>query len=784
MLQLTEYNQTTCLGKSIWVSLVFSLCLPVFSDSRAQADNEPEFGIEEIIVTARKREESLQETPISIQAFTADGLEQRGIDNISQIGSFTPNMIFDRTAAISGSNSSAIVYIRGIGQDSSISTIDLGVGTYIDGVYLARSVGGVLDLIDVERIEVLRGPQGTLFGRNTIGGAINITSAKPSEDFRADATLTFGSDEMINGKLTVNGALAENLFAKGAFLTKNRDGYVDRADGKDMGDDDLLAGNIALRWLPANSVTVDLAFDVTESDSNGAPFTLVDVNANAPFPQFHNAFVRPPTDGCFIPPPFGTGSTDSTNPGCYNSQWIPQDKDTDFGTFPANDELDIWGISGTMEWEITDNLTFKSITSYRDTESEYALDQDHSPLTIAHVYSSTTQDQLTQEFQLLGTLLDQKLEWILGFYYFEEEGTYFETVTFSPVFFQSGGSIDNDSLAVFAQGTYHVTDQLSLTAGVRYTDDTKRFTPDQMIFRNNNALVPPFLLGFGPGLVPPVPPPGTLILPNTEAEIDTQEATPMVSLGYQWNDELFTYFTYSEGFKSGGFTQRIFPPQADIPSFAPEFVTVYEAGFKWQGFDNRLRLNAAYFFSDYEDLQIVSQARTVAPIVLNAGEAEVQGFEIDIQAVPHTNLLVEAGLGYIDDEITEIDPGTGVGIDNSLVKTPEWSGNFAISYEWEWNNWSTIMPRLDIAYKSSYYGNAINSAPTRQGEFGLLNLGATFKTNDGKWTVTAIGRNLTDKEYISAGYSEQNGPTLNLGISEVVRNRGREWSVMIKRSFF
>ena len=217
MLHQTLYDQTTSFGKSIWICLVFALCLPVYSDSRAQADNESSFGIEEIIVTARKREESLQETPISIQAFTAEGLEQRAIDNISQIGNFTPNMIFDRTAAISGSNSSAIVYIRGIGQDSSISTIDLGVGTYVDGVYLARSVGGVLDLIDVERVEVLRGPQGTLFGRNTIGGAINITSVKPNEDFRADASLTFGSDDMINGKLTLMARWRKTFLPRARF---------------------------------------------------------------------------------------------------------------------------------------------------------------------------------------------------------------------------------------------------------------------------------------------------------------------------------------------------------------------------------------------------------------------------------------------------------------------------------------------------------------------------------------------------------------------------------------
>ena len=764
----------TKLTPALWVCLSLVLSIPPYISVQAQA-------IEEIIVTARKREESLQETPISIQAFTADGLEKRGIDNISQIGNFTPNMTFDRAAAIGGSNSSAVVYIRGIGQDAAIPTIDLGVGTYVDGVYMARSVGGTLDLVDVERVEVLRGPQGTLFGRNTIGGAINITTKKPTEEFRADASVSFGSDDMINGKLTVNGALSDNFFAKGTILSKNRDGYVVRPDGTDFGDEDLLAGNIALRWLASDSVTVDLAFDATNSDSNGAPFTLAGVNPNAPFGAFHNAFVRPPTDGCFN---FGTGmSIENTNPNCYNNQWVPSDKDTDFGTFPARDELDVWGVSGTIEWEVNDNLTVKSITSYRDTDSDFALDQDHSPHTIAHVNSASTHEQLTQEIQILGNAFDNKLQYILGFYYFEEEGDFFETVTFTPVFFQSGGSIDNDSLAFFAQGTYDFTEKLSLTFGIRYTDDTKRFTPDQQIFTNNNALVPPFLLG-QPGFPPALPPPGFPILPNTEASIDTQEVNPMASIGYQWTEELLTYFTYSEGFKSGGFTQRVFPPQTTIPSFNPEFVTVYEVGFKWQGFDNRLRLNGAYFFSDYEDLQIVSQAQTVAPLVLNAGEAEVQGFELDLQAVPAANWLIEAGVGYIDDEYTEIDAFTGVSINNQLVKTSKWSGTGAISYTWDWADIGTVTPRLDFTYRSSYFSNAINSPITAQDPYSLINLGVTFESNDGKWLVSAMGRNLTDERYISAGYSETNGPTLSLGISEVVRDRGREWSLMIRRSFF
>jgi iron complex outermembrane recepter protein len=748
--------------KGFWKFLTLMLCLSAMLSPQAQAQTNTgtEFGIEEVVVTARKREESLQETPISIQAFTADGLEKRGIENVSQIGNFTPNMTFDRAAAIGGSNSSAIVYIRGIGQDAAIPTIDLGVGMYVDGVYLARSVGGVLDLVDVERIEVLRGPQGTLFGRNTIGGAINITSKKPNEEFRADATLTFGSDDKIDGKLSVNGQLAENLFATASFVSKNRDGYVHRPDGTDMGDESSLAGRLALRWLPTDDIEVNLAFDAAERDENGAPFTLVDVNPAAAFIGFHNAFLALPAGGCFAP----AGATD---PACYNEQWLPSDKDTDLGDLPAKDKLDLWGFSANIEWTVNENLILKSVTSRREYDSDFNLDQDHSPITIAHVRSHYSGEQTTQEFQALGNAFDNKLNWILGFYYFQEDGENLENINFSLVDFQSGGSVDNESLAYFAQGTYDFTEKLSITAGIRYTEDTKIFLPDQTVFGS--------LIGI---------PAGTPILPSTEAKIKISEVTPMVNVGYQWNDELLTYFSYSEGFKSGGFTQRVFPPQGTIPSFDPEFVAVYEVGFKWQGFNNRMRLNGAYFFSDYEDLQIVTQANTVAPIVLNAGAAEIQGFELDLQAVPAINWLIEAGVGYIDDEITKLDAGTGLSLNNSLVKTPKWSANAALSYTWDWTGMGTLTPRLDFTHRSSYFANAINSAHTRQDAYSLVNLGLTYESNDSKWMVSAYGRNLTDERYISAGYSEHNGPTLSLGTSEVVRDRGREWGITIKRSFF
>jgi iron complex outermembrane receptor protein len=737
--------------------------------------------IEEVIVTARKREENLQDTPISIATFTAESLEQRQIADVSGIGQFTPNVVFDRAAAIGGSNSSAIVYIRGIGQDAAISTIDLGVGTYVDGVYLARSVGGVLDLIDIERIEVLRGPQGTLFGRNTIGGAISITSKKPGRSFGSDLSVSVGNDSQANALMTVWGPLTDSLSGKISLLSKNRDGYVERADGTDFGDENLLGGRVALRWIATDNIELDFALDATTKDENGAPFALLDVVSTAAFPTFHNAFVAPPAAGCFD---FGTGmSTGSTNPACFNAQWaLPRSDDVDFGTFAAQDDLDVLGTSLSAEWSINDSLTLKSITAFRKTESSFAIDQDHSPHTIAHVATTADQDQQSQELQLLGRALDKRLNWIVGLYYFQEDGASFEQVTFAPVSFRSGGNFDNDSFAAFAQGTFDVTTRLSITAGARFTQDTKRFQPDQYVISNNNALVPPFLLG-QPGGPPAMPPPGFPILPPDEAELKVSETTPLVTLAYSWAEDLMTYVSYSEGFKSGGFVQRIFPPEPAVRSFDPEYVDAYEVGIKWTGLGQRLRVNAAAFFMDYTDLQFVVQSDSVAPLVLNQTAAKIRGFELELFGKPTANLSVELGVGYINDEYTEIDADVPASLNittsSQLVKTPEWSANGAIAYTIAHESGATFTPRIDLIRRSEYFNNSINSPQIAQDAYSQWDMGITYKSGDDKWTVAAIGKNLSDERVLSAGFSD----TRFLGTSEGVLSRGREWALTVKRSF-
>jgi iron complex outermembrane receptor protein len=746
--------------RGVLLSGAAAMTMMALTPSSAYAQSEEEqAGLEEIVVTARKREESLQDTPISITAFTASALEDRGIGDIEQIGEFTPNLVFDRAASIGGSGSTAVIYIRGLGQDSGLPTIDQAVGLYVDGVYMARAVGSVVDLVDIERVEVLRGPQGTLFGRNTIGGAISITTQRPDQDFHGYVVGSVGDDERRDVRVSFNAPITSELAASFTVSSNQRDGYVIRADGADMGDTDATAARVAALWTPSNDFDLYFAADYSRRRENGAPFVLNEVTllgTNGPtFGMFHNAFVAP-VGVCA--PPFDLTLTD---PNCYSNQWIAASGETDFGTLPARDDLDLWGASLSAEWRLG-NITLRSITSYRDTESAFSLDQDHSPLTIAHVVTDFEHNQFTQELQLLGEAFGGRLNYIVGAYYFQEEGALFERVTFAPVDFISGGSVDNDSLAFFTQATLDITDRLSLTAGVRYTEDTKRFTPDT------------YVVSSGIGI-----PPGTPILPSDEAVVEVEEITPMVNLAYDWSQDFMTYITYSEGFRGGGFTQRVFPPNSTVPSFDPEFVEVWEAGFKWVALDNRLRLNAAVFDNQYSDLQFVTQDTTVGPTVRNAGAAEVRGGELELTWLATEALQFDVGVGYLDAQVTEVDPATLVSPGASLVRAPEWSTSAGVSYEFNLGELGTLTPRLDWVYRSDTYYEARNRPQSLQPSYDLINVGLTYESVSGDWAASLIGKNLTDERVLQSVYTDQR----DLGLTEAMYGRGEEWILTLRRSF-
>ncbi|QIB66801.1 TonB-dependent receptor [Kineobactrum salinum] len=578
-----------------------------------QARYSAQDAIEEVMVTARKREEGLQDAPISITAVTGDGLEYRGVDKIDGLADFTPNLTFQSNPGDGGSSASAAIYIRGVGQSDFAPTVEPGVGLYVDGVYIARSVGAVLDLVDVERIEVLRGPQGTLFGRNTIGGAISVTTKKPDEIFSGYVDVTAGTDDRHDIKLSMNVPLGETLFSRVSLASFNRDGYVIRsADGRDLGDDDTLSGHLAFRWLANENLELNLSVEGSRDRENGAALVVTDIlgpedpGYMASFMALNNVLATGDPVSCF-------SAENLNNPACYNSRFIGAGDMRNDGTAPHFSDVDLWGVTLTVDWMVG-ALSLKSITAYRDLDSTFARDGDDSPLLIGNLYDELEQDQFTQEFQLLGDLFDSRLEWILGAFYLSENANNLNLLEFTPADFKSGGEVESESLAVFGQVDYALTDQLSLTLGLRYTKDEKTFIPDQVIERVN---VPSFIFPF---------PAGTPILPAVEATNKINEVTPMVNLSYQWSEQLMAYASYSEGFKSGGFTQRVFPPEPTIPAFDPEFVEVYELGFKFSAPGNRLRINGALFHTQYDDMQIfITNTTRVGPFIENAGEAEING---------------------------------------------------------------------------------------------------------------------------------------------------------------
>jgi iron complex outermembrane recepter protein len=753
--------------------------------------------LEEVTVTARKREESLQDAPIAVSAYSGDSLEYRGASDISDIANYTPNLTFQNNPSFGGSSNAAAVYIRGVGQKEFLPTTEPGVGIYVDGVYVARSVGAILDLIDVERIEVLRGPQGTLFGRNTIGGAISLTSKKPAEEFGGKVEVKAGTDSRMDFKGTVNVPLSDKLLSSVSLASFNQDGYLKREDGVDLGDDKTVTGRLALTWLPSADLEVNFSADFTEDDETGPALSLIGISGtvlSTNTPPFATIFNVLQTLGAGGPEaPCAVGGV--TTPGlpvapatCYDNRYV-QGKNFNAGTAPAFSEAQLWNSNINVDWAINDMLTLKSITAVRNIDSEFARDGDHSPFSIAHYADKLDQEQFTQEFQLLGEMA--RFNWILGAYYFQEDGNNVNSLDFVVNSFQSGGLYDNEATAFYAQATWDITERFSATLGLRYTDETKKFTPVQEItaapLSGNMAANPQLALFNAPQMQV-----GEPILPNIEKSLEIQETTPMLNLSYQMTDTLMTYFSYSEGFKSGGFTQRVFPPQvagfldvpagtADIdliPTFDPEFVEVFEVGAKYRSDDGRWTVNGALFQTTYDDMQI-QVFTSVAPVTKNAGSATIEGFELEIQAVPADGWLAEFSLGYLDGSYDEIDTAvTLVDKDNALERISETSVSAALSKEFLTAGGGVLIPRVDVAYRSEMFNDTFNTDAISQDGYTLLNTNITWISPEESYRIVLGVNNLTDERYLISGVAGDAMQAI-----EGLYDRGRQWYLKASREF-
>lgn len=739
---------------------------------------------EVITVTARKREETIQETPISITAFSSRALEARGIQSTEGLAQLTPNLTLQNNPSFSGASNSASIYIRGVGQQDFVPTVEPGVGVYVDGVYVARSVGAILDLVDFERVEVLRGPQGTLFGRNTIGGAISITTKVPESELHAGGSLTYGTDNLVVAKAMANLPFSDAVALRVSVGYFGQDGYVTRSfDGKKLGNSNRFAGRVAMRVKPSDTWTIDLGMDGTTARENGPAMSLIGINYGRttdpntpPFADISNIIASITSGGGPIPCAIPPAPLNLAVAGCYDNRYV-LGPDGNAGTAPSYSDSDIWGASMIHSVELSDAVDLKSITAYRRLKGTFARDGDGSPVTVAQFYDRIEQKQVSQELQLLGKSFDGRLEWILGSYYFKESGVNVNRLLFTISEFQSGGAFRNESLAAFGQGTFALLDQLKLTAGLRWTKDRKAFHPDQFIIENRAAFL-------GAPFNSPIFAAGTRVLPDVEAKVNFSEVTPMVNLSYQPASSLMLYSTWSRGFKSGGFSQRVFPPiipgvttpitdpVAAIPSFAPEKVDVYEAGFKYQSPDRLLTLNASAYYTNYKDLQ-VQVYTSVAPVFRNAGKARIQGFEAEAQLRPMPGLMLEGTLGLTDAKYKQIDQATTyINPDNMFERVSKWTASAAITYEHELAGGSKLRPRVDWAYRSKFYNNTFNTPQIAQPGYHLVNASLGWSSADDKFGVSANVRNIGKERYLLSGILVD-----AIQAFEGVYNRGREWSL-------
>ncbi|WP_210163327.1 TonB-dependent receptor [Niveispirillum irakense] len=721
--------------------------------------------LDEIVVTALRRSVMLQDTPVAVTAFTAEALEARSIDTLDSIARFTPNIRFDGAAALSGGNYNATVFIRGIGQNDFAIFSDPGVGFYVDGVYYARSIGGIMDAMDLQSVEVLRGPQGTLFGKNTIGGAVLINTQRPKEEFGGRIELTTGRFDRLDAKGTLNVPLADGkLLTRLSVSSLNRDGYAKRlSDGQDMGDRNADSARLQLSTDFSEDINFHLVGDITRAREHSAPNKLLAVApapglTGVPFLVNYNNLVAP-SRGVVAP---DGGRT-------LNSSFITDSPFTTWGSGPNINDLDLWGLAGTLTWNLG-MVEAKSITAYRELEATFARDGDNTPFTYRETFNDDEQWQFSQEFQLSGEGFDGRFTWVGGVYYFSEEGTDDARADLAMGLWPPLGpalspatlilnKIDNTSYAVFGQGNYKLTDDFAITVGARWNRDKKWISVFNQRQRDN------------------------VIFTDVQREGKWDAFTPKVGLEYKPTADAMLYASAGKGFKSGGFNARPLADESEVTQYEPETIWTYEAGAKTGWFDNRLILNAAAYLSKYDNIQLTVN-QTPRNFVANAAKGTIKGAELEVRARPATGLDVDLSVGYTDAQYDEVGVGLGptqilpITKDAKFVKTPKWTGNAGLQYTHALDHGGTLSLRGDLSVYSKFYNDVANTELVAQSGYGVVNSRLTYTASDDSWTLALFATNLTDRRYLVSGNASG-----AFGLAEGSYGRPREWGVTLGAKF-
>jgi iron complex outermembrane receptor protein len=684
------------------------------SAQAAEEESEAAGAIEEIIVTAQRREQGLQEVPMSVSAFTEEELAFLQADNLDSLQGAVPNLNLVQGR---GSNSSANVFIRGVGQPDALQTFDPAVGVYLDDVYMSRIQSALFKLYDIERIEVLRGPQGTLYGKNTPGGAIRLITKTPGADFEAQAGLLVGDYDRRTAKAYIAGPFSDNFAMGFSVLADERDGFVtDPATGLEYNDEDTSVFRLKGNWAVTDNVDIIFAADYTKED-----VALTLGRAEAPLVSFDLA-----TAGLVL-------------------RHLPSASDWNYETRTSmvpgmnTQKSDHKGGNITINWDINGSTSLKSITAYRELDTDYFIDIDATELEIGDVFVGLDQNQFSQEFQLLGNN-GENLNWVAGLYYLNEEVPS-DQAAFANDFLLLGGApvtflrtiyddLETKSYAVFGQIDWAFADRWNLGLGLRYTKEEKDY------FRTTSTFSSLPFLTADPAF-------------EFSDSDDWSDWTPTVTLDYSMNADVRFYGRLAKGFKSGGFNGRANGP-ADVSTFDPETVWTGEIGAKTTMADGRLRANYALFMSKYDDFQArisVADGIDFRFPVLNAAELDIKGAEVEIAWLPVDPLQLSTQIGYLDSEYGAGGFTGADGVEDDPAFSPEWTARFTGNYTLGLSGGSQFNFFASANYRDAMWLSVENVEPLTESDYWVVDAFINWVSSSGRWTLTAGVKNATDELY-------------------------------------
>jgi len=699
-----------------------------------QASSAPDGSrVDDIVVTARRRSESLQNVPIAVSAYSANRLDELQAKDLSGIQYSTPNLYLDQ-----GDASNAVIYIRGIGQNDSLAFADPSVGVYVDDVFVARTQAAFLDVFDVERVEVLRGPQGTLYGRNTIGGAIKFVSKRPPKQLDGYLEAGYGNFNALSLKGRVGGPIAGDVLRGNiAFAFDRRDGYnFNTFTGRRDGDVRRYAGRASLLFAPNDRLEFLLTGDVkidrpdtSRSPVRQTPITVATASGLTTFPASTSPYVV------------------DTNANGLSDQ-------------------DGYGVSLTANFLASDSITLSSITAYRAFNFDLNLDTDGSRAAVLDILLRQRESQFSQELRLN---FDNHagITFTGGLYYFHDRDDTFSgfddraaTIFGFPVTafgFPPSALADTiqvtNSYAAFADATYAITSTLTIEAGLRYTSEDRSSRRDfENYFGPTVSVItsePPFMAGTG------------VLGTPISGKVKFGAWTPKATLSFKPNNDLLIYATVARGFKAGGFDGRASTNFGFTP-FRPEYVWSYEGGTKTSWLGGRLIANAAIFYNDYTDIQVTSfGADPVTGVFVsrftNAAKARTYGAELELLAQPTRQLSLEGSVGYLNaryDTFNILVGGVVTDVSNrALVNSPRWNVSLGASYKLPLGGALTGTLHIDGAYRSRVATEITDSPLLAQSGYALLNGFVEVGTADGTWQLRAGVKNLTNRAVRTQGFN-------------------------------